>query len=1050
MTWRDAERLPATMRMIEPKPNVEEEPAVVQRLAGMAERVTDGILLLDRDLRVQYANPASARLLGRPVADLIGRTHRGLLSLAFEAQLDRGYREVLESNAPVRFESPFDVTGESLWLAIEIHPEPGGLSVLVRDISPSKRGEDAERRDRDRVAAALSATDVGIWRSELPMTGKPFYASPESRRHLGLPLEGDVTVADVIAAHHPEDREEAFGAIAAAVRGEAPYDATCRTVDPDGRVRWIRGTGSVLCDAHGVPCRFDGFTVDVTERVLAEERLRESERKYEAFLSQQSVAITHVDLTGCFCLLNDKACQMLQRPREEVIGTLAASYTHPDDLEESTRQLMRMLQTGEDYRVEKRYLRADGSCVWTDTHASLVRDSAGRPLYIQAVTVDISERMEAERALREREERYRSLTDSIPVMVWTTDLEGDVTFVSTGWREYFAMNLEEARKGSWIEAVHPQDLNRVATAWARCLRERIPISIEYRIRDVDGRYRWHLGLTRPEFSGGEQTGWIGSHIDIQEQKTKEASLRLMVELWQAMRGMRDSREIVAVAARLLGEHLETARCGFAHVDEDGVVLPLGGWAAEGPVPTGDFDAAAFGRPCVPQVQPTLVRCPIARGDRLLAAMTVEEDRPREWTAEEVQLVEMVAHRCWSVIERADNERLVREANEELVRARDAALAAARAKSEFLANMSHEVRTPMNGVLGMTAILMDKDLDADSREIVDTIAASGETLLRVIDDILDFSKIEAGRLEIDRTNVDVASLTGDVVALYQGHAQAKEVLLYAQGPVRPAPRVLADAVRLRQILANLVSNGVKFTSEGEVVVEWTARETEDTVELEIRVRDTGIGIPVERREAIFESFSQADGSTQRKYGGTGLGLTISKRLVELMGGTIEVQSEEGRGSLFTVRLRLERAETQAPVTTATPDADALTFPLRVLLAEDNGVNVKVARRLLERIGCVVEVAENGLRAIAMAGQSAYDLVLMDVQMPLCDGLEATRAIRAQAGPAATRLPIYALTANAMEGDREECLAAGMDGFVAKPVTFEALRAVVMTAAKRVAA
>jgi len=567
--------------------------------------------------------------------------------------------------------------------------------------------------------------------------------------------------------------------------------------------------------------------------------------------------------------------------------------------------------------------------------------------------------------------------------------------------------------------------------------------------------------------------------------------------------------------------------------------------------------------------PTLKENTIVAGLVRLASVALQRSAAREQLSRYLDALDAA---------RAQAEQQARQLHEQaqqLAETRDAALASTRAKSEFLANMSHEIRTPLNGVIGMTEILLDGTLSPEQHEYAQTIRRCGEHLLTVINDILDSSKIEAGKLMLEHTDFDLRTAIEDVTQLFAPHAQDKGIELLCALPPDFSGEVRGDAGRIRQVLTNLVSNAVKFTERGEVVIE--ARPIgESPVYLTTRlsVRDTGIGIAPDRYQAIFESFTQADGSTTRKYGGTGLGLTISRQLVELMGGRLGLDSEPGQGSTFwfdlsfpksakpanaelasrdilaglhvlivddnaTNRLILEKtldawgcrpvcvpsgeaalatlrrgldddpfrlivldmhmpdmdgAQTAAlvrrdprfaavpllllsslghlqaarqlgfagvmtkPVRQATlldtlltllggrsapipakPSESRLprvTEGLRVLLAEDNRVNRTVAVRLLSRLGCMVDTAEHGREAVEAMTRVAYDIVLMDVQMPIMDGFEATAAIR-RLENTGDRVPIIALTAHAMQGDRERCLEAGMDDYLAKPVTLTAL-------------
>jgi signal transduction histidine kinase/ActR/RegA family two-component response regulator len=378
---------------------------------------------------------------------------------------------------------------------------------------------------------------------------------------------------------------------------------------------------------------------------------------------------------------------------------------------------------------------------------------------------------------------------------------------------------------------------------------------------------------------------------------------------------------------------------------------------------------------------------------------------------------------------------------QLAEARDRAEEAGRAKSDFLAMMSHEIRTPLIDVLGMAELLASSALDDEQRQQVATIRASGDTLLVIINDILDFSKVEANKLELEVGDVNLAAELDHVARLYRPLALAKGVVLDLE-----VDEVTTRVVRGDRV-SNLVSNAVKFTHVGSVAVRARTERDHEMVTVVIDVIDTGIGIPRERLGRLFQAFSQADASTTRRFGGTGLGLAISERLSRMMGGNVQVRSEAGIGSVFSLRLFLEPGgdtpHTDEPV--AAVDAAAIAA-LRVLVAEDNAVNRKVAVALLARLGLQVDLAVDGHEAVAAARDGGYDVILMDMQMPEMDGLEATSVIRTL--PLDPRPVIVALTANAFDADRDACLSAGMDDFMTKPFTLDQLRQALAGAVRRI--
>src|SRR2546427_3457033 len=751
----------------------------------------------------------------------------------------------------------------------------------------------------------------------------------------------------------------------------------------------------------------------------SEEALRQSEERFRKVFEEGPIGIVLGSPDFRILKANRALCQMLGYTEGELTGLRFADITHPEDAER-TLQLGRELFGGKipSYQLDKRYVTKSQQVIWANVTTTLIRGHDGQPLYAIGIIEDISQRKEAEQILEQNERRFRALieksSDCIsllsPVGVILYDAE-PATFRNLGYTS------GELAGRNAFELPHPQDAGRLRKLLAELLQKPGNArTAQLRLRHKDGSWHWMEGTATNLRNEPSVQAIVINARDITERMLAEAKLRQSEE--------RFSKAFLASPAAITIATLAEGR----FIDVNDSFLHLMGYSREeiiGRTALGmDMwlsadDRSSFAERLREQGFVRNYEC----------AFRTKSGEIREGLGA-AELIQLNGERCilTLIVDITDRKRF----EIELSKARDEALESARIKSEFLANISHEVRTPLNGIMGMTVLLQDTPVTSQQRQFIKTIHSSADTLLTIINDILDFSKIEAGKLQFETLDFDLRSTIENTVELLAGRAQAKQIEL-AFAIYDDVPTLLrGDPGRLRQVIANLLVNGIKFTELGEVALRVTREsETPTHVTVCFTVTDTGIGIAPDGLPYLFQAFSQADGSTTRKYGGTGLGLAISKQLVEMMGGQIGVESTPGKGSTFWFTARFEKQKRTAVV----PEIKNRLARLRVLIVDDNETNRNILLHQTAALGMRPVGVSSGADALAKLRQEAmsndpFALAILDMQMPAMDGLSLARAIKEAPDIAATRLLL--MTSLGPRCDTAVLRAAGVGAFLVKPV------------------
>jgi PAS domain S-box-containing protein len=765
------------------------------------------------------------------------------------------------------------------------------------------------------------------------------------------------------------------------------------------------------------------------ESKAGELELQQQNTLLRSTLESMDQGLIMVDREGIVQLCNQRAIELLDLPADLMRSKPSFEAVRRYQLEQqefskSPDALRHWVETSGLERVNHVYERERPNGTVLEIRTVPIADGGAVRTY-----TDVTARRRADAVLAESEARYRTLAETLPQKVWITDREGRAIYQNRRLMDYHGpvgANVEDR-----VRLNHPDDAERMWAERQAGLAAGQPFSVEGRLRRHDGVYRWHQVSLTPIKSGDEITGWVGTSLDIHDLREADAKIRASEARYRLLSHHASDVIILQTKEGVRNYVSPSCRTILGYEPEELRTLPIDRF-----VHPGDLDdvLALFAKLGPERSHETSLHRVRHKDGRWLwveAAFT--------WASYEGQSVILSAVR--DVTERQRQAAELREAKEVAEAALLQANQASQAKSDFLATMSHEVRTPLNGIIGYTDLLLeDPTLGPHQKYQAGRIRAAGTALLTVVNDVLDFSKIEAGQIELERHPFALSSLIDAAISIVAATAEQKNIALEIELAPDLPTYVLGDQDRIRQVLLNLLNNAVKFTHAGEVRVDvesLSRTETEHT--LGFAVTDTGIGIPVDQQDRLFQRFHQVDSTDRRRYGGTGLGLAISKNLVELMGGTMGVRSAPGQGSTFwfTVCLGVAEPATGAEdVSISEPLPEPQGPQANILLAEDNEINQEIARAVLERAGHHVQVVPDGAAAILAVQSGTFDLVLMDVQMPGIDGLTATRHIRALPHPICD-VPIVAMTANVLPQQIEQVRAAGMNDHIGKPFRREEL-------------
>lgn len=812
----------------------------------------------------------------------------------------------------------------------------------------------------------------------------------------------ELTIRDIT---HPDDLQRTDDFIDELLDGgSSNREMEKRYVQKNGSELWTSLHVSLVREEpHGTPLYFISHIIDITEKKAAEQKLLATEELYNLITKHALDIISYNTPDGITRYISPSIREILGYEPEEVIGKSSPAFYHPDDLEK-----LRTMSLSDNDVITYRVRHKNGSYIWFESTLRTIRNEHGQIEKILGIARDITER-------KRNEDNLAEVQRIALVGSWEWNISCNKLSLSDQAYEIFSLNKNELLPSDVASLIHPDDRQRFAACMEQAFQGH-DFSSEFRQLNPGGLTKYlHIRVSVSFDDHGRPLIVKGIIQDITERKTIESKLQETIERYTSLKKYNHD----AVISFDLNGKITNTNVRAEQLTGYSVHEMIG------------MKIAAF--------------IGVRNLERILldsANHTFAEKHIDKFKHKAGHVVELITTIAPIIINRetVGYYIIAKDITEQkkLLIAKEAAESTNKAKSEFLAMMSHEIRTPMNGVIGMTDLLTETtDLDAQQQEYVEIISKCGHTLLALINDILDFSKIEAGKTELAEEPFSVQDNISETLDVLLSKALAKNLESTVFIDPQVPQTVIGDSNRLRQVLLNLISNAIKFTYSGGITISVKkVMEARNQVQLQFMIRDTGIGIPEDKIHRLFEPFYQIDHFLNRKPEGTGLGLAISKRLVDLMGGEIWIEPTHGPGAtfVFTVMVKAEGDKESLQQHPSIEEDNYVRQPLNILIAEDNVINQLVLQRILESLGYRASIVENGEEAIQAVARETYDLIFMDIQMPVMSGLEATKSIKASLPP--ERCPyIIAVTANALNGDREQCLAAGMDEYISKPIKCE---------------